>query len=321
MQKNLSICIPTFNRSGYLRTLLSNIRSQLHAYELFDRVEVLVSDNCSADDTADVAREFADIIVYRRNETNIGPDANFLQLFEMATGSYIWLPGDDDELGADTLRYILRMIDIKAPDYLYLKTAGPAIADPDRGAVRVSNVELLEKVNIFTTFMTSQVIRASLVKAEIADARKYLGGFMAYYKIFLQALWNSRVCLISEGKEVYANDDNTGGYSFYKVWSVSVFDVLTSSSFAGNARIVSLMKMRMFLTLLLPITFKLRTGVKGFHFSSERPEVSMAKYFGSSFFRSIFAVYTKGPLWLLRPLNWAMRLLSSFVKRLEGSVV
>ena len=55
----LSICIPTYNRSKSLRICLLSILSQTKGYE--EDVEVVVSDNCSDDDTMQVvewAREY-----------------------------------------------------------------------------------------------------------------------------------------------------------------------------------------------------------------------------------------------------------------------
>ncbi len=320
MDKILSICVPTYNRSRYLETLLTNVRAQLDEFGLRDSIEVIVSDNASADNTPEVAQKFSDIISYHRNSENIGPDANFLGLFEMACGKYIWLPGDDDEIRPDTIKYILNMIAAHNFDYLYLKTAGPVVEASDRGGDRVSNVQLLKTANIFTTFMTSQVVRASLIKAHIEQARPFLGGFMAYYKIFLESLWNARCCIVSSGREVFANDDNTGGYSFYRVWGSSVFDAFAASPFGENRQILSLMKQRMFFALILPITYKLRTGVKGFHFIGEKPEASMKKYFNGFFYRIIFATYMRAPNWLLAPVNSAMRIFSSVLRRASRSI-
>lgn len=81
----LSICIPTFNRASYLERCLDQIVHQ----EAFDsQVEVVVSDNCSEDDTKDVVERFQktyDNIRYYRNEENL-VDLNFALVFQRATG-------------------------------------------------------------------------------------------------------------------------------------------------------------------------------------------------------------------------------------------
>lgn len=321
MRKLLSICIPTFNRKDYLDRLLANIEKQLDTYRLHDKVEVLVSDNCSEDATMSVVEKYNSFVKYQRNEVNIGPDANFLSLFGLAQGEYIWLPGDDDEFRTDTVNFIVKEIERTHFDFLYLRTAGPVAEDAQRQSQQLSNIELLKKVNIFTTFMTSQVIRADLIKEQVEAARVHLGSFMAYYKIFLEALWRSKKCYISHGKEISANDDNTGNYLFYKVWGQSVFDVLTASPFGTNSQLISLMKVRMFFSLLLPITFKLRQGNKGFYFLAENPQESMSKYFNSGFFKVVFSLYTKAPIAILLPLHKVMQITSKVHKKLIGGIV
>ena len=93
----LSICIPTYNRSSSLRSCLRTAFSQLKGLE--DEVEVIVSDNCSCDDTGLVvqqARQYGPL-TYHRNEQNIGAGPNFfLSVNEWAKGEYCWLIGDDD---------------------------------------------------------------------------------------------------------------------------------------------------------------------------------------------------------------------------------
>ena len=127
MKKLLSICIPTFNRQGYLDALLANIEKQLKQFDLYQKVEVIVSDNCSEDETASTATKYANFVDYSRNDKNIGPDANFLSLFSKAEGEYIWLPGDDDEIRGDTIAYIINCIEELKFDFLYLKTEGEQI--------------------------------------------------------------------------------------------------------------------------------------------------------------------------------------------------
>jgi glycosyltransferase involved in cell wall biosynthesis len=92
----LTIAVPTFNRASCLRELLSLLADQLKDQP---RVELIISDNASPDETPAVVQEFIANglrVRYLRNTKNIGPDANFLQCFEQASGKHIWLFGDDD---------------------------------------------------------------------------------------------------------------------------------------------------------------------------------------------------------------------------------
>jgi glycosyltransferase involved in cell wall biosynthesis len=307
--KKLSICIPTYNRSKFLDTLLCSLSAQIAVSGRGDDVEILVSDNDSKDDTAVVAAKYQNIIRYWKNFENIGPDANFLKLFAEASGQFIWLPGDDDTVRDDTLRYVLRMIDLHDFDYLYLRSQGKTDKTwQARDAASHSNVDLLRRVNIYTTFMTSQVIRAGLMKPNLQAARLHLGGFMAYYWVFLEALAKSTKCLVSEEKEIMPGEaENTGGYRFYRVWAEAVFDVVNASSFKSDARAFSIMRFRMFSALLLPITYRLRSGGSRFSFQSENPAAGLQKYFGSGMYRAVVAAYLRLPFAFLKILNFAVR--------------
>ena len=77
----LTIAIPTYNRAGCLRELLSGLTHQL---EIEPRVELMISDNASPDETRAVVEEFiagGTQMRYIRTPQNIGADANFLQCF------------------------------------------------------------------------------------------------------------------------------------------------------------------------------------------------------------------------------------------------
>src|SRR5438874_2520603 len=86
-----TIGIPTFNRASLLPGAIRSALSQSHT-----QLEVIVSDNASNDSTAEVVRQFGDRVRYARNDTNVGPLANFCRLVELARGEYFsWLQDDD----------------------------------------------------------------------------------------------------------------------------------------------------------------------------------------------------------------------------------
>ncbi len=88
----VSVCLPTYNRAHLLRECLSTILSQR-----FSDFELIVSDNCSTDSTADLVASVSDPRVsYHRNATNIGPYANMNRALGLARGAYVCVLHDDD---------------------------------------------------------------------------------------------------------------------------------------------------------------------------------------------------------------------------------
>ena len=94
----VSIGIPTYNRANsYLKQALHSAVNQT-----YKNIEIIVSDNCSSDDTESVVREFHDprIRYYRQNK-NIGavPNCNFC--LEQSQGKYFLALYDDDLIDDD----------------------------------------------------------------------------------------------------------------------------------------------------------------------------------------------------------------------------
>ena len=95
MKPTISICIPTYNRHLWLKSALSNWLPQVKAFE--ESVELVVADDASTDETADVIEEARawGTFVYHRNDVNIGMFSNYAKLVSIAGGEFIWMVGDD----------------------------------------------------------------------------------------------------------------------------------------------------------------------------------------------------------------------------------
>lgn len=88
----VSVLVPTYNRAALLKEFLPTILSQT-----FQDFELVIGDNCSPDNTGDVARSFTDPRVrYVRHEANLGPFGNMNRLLELARGEYVCIAHDDD---------------------------------------------------------------------------------------------------------------------------------------------------------------------------------------------------------------------------------
>lgn len=88
----LSICLATYNASHLLRVTLGAVLPQVAAAA--GRVELLVVDDASSDDTATVVEEFRmrGPLRYIRNEYNLGTNANLVHgPSQHAAGRYIWV--------------------------------------------------------------------------------------------------------------------------------------------------------------------------------------------------------------------------------------
>jgi len=76
-------------------------------------IEVCVSDNASTDNTKEMILKYKKSelnFTYHQNKKNIGPEANFLQAIELATGEYCILLGADDAINANTINNLINEI-------------------------------------------------------------------------------------------------------------------------------------------------------------------------------------------------------------------
>jgi glycosyltransferase involved in cell wall biosynthesis len=90
----LSICIPTYNRAKVLQQTIQTIVSDI---DFDEEVELIISDNCSTDETEKMVSKFCKEyknVFYYRNETNI-LDKNFSKTLSYGNGAYLKLQNDN----------------------------------------------------------------------------------------------------------------------------------------------------------------------------------------------------------------------------------
>lgn len=90
----LSVCIPTYNFGRFIGETLAALESQLDA-----RTEIVIYDGGSADETAEVVRNFTHRhanIHYHHSDVRGGIDLDIEALLRLARGTYCWLVSADD---------------------------------------------------------------------------------------------------------------------------------------------------------------------------------------------------------------------------------
>lgn len=131
----LTLCLATYNRARYLERYLSH---HLTAFETAGLdYELLVSDNCSTDETPDILARYAaryPRMRVVRQSSNIGAHANIMWTFYQARGQIVVSISDDDMMVPhQLLNYVKRMeadsglVMIQSPWYLLDETRNDAI--------------------------------------------------------------------------------------------------------------------------------------------------------------------------------------------------
>lgn len=227
----LTIAIPTYNRSGCLAQLLEFLAPQLAGET---RVELLISDNASPDDTPEVVASFqarGTELTYSRNETNIGSDANFIRCYEMARGEYVWIFGDDDIIVPGGLQEVLSRLETGDFELLFVRTKGFSGRYEHSAAS-----EIAHKIKVFSrpedfalyayaglTFISSNIIRkAALERLPHGDFHKLIGTNLAQLSYTFSMLSANPRCACLLDNLVASRMDNSGGHGTCQVFGITL---------------------------------------------------------------------------------------------------
>lgn len=117
--EKISICIPSLNRKNYL---LQALHSIINGTKQINRVEVCISNNCSAEDYSEVESliENYPFIKYTKQSQRISLDENMHACVKMANGDYIYYLGDDDYFFEGSVDKLFDLIDQEHPNLVIL---------------------------------------------------------------------------------------------------------------------------------------------------------------------------------------------------------
>ena len=103
----LSFCLPSYNRPERIGNIINQIITSQS-----DEIEIIVGDdNPSSNETQDIVKKINDPRVkYFRNKKNIGFDLNILKVIKRASGKFIFLQMDEDDIEMETIPWILKII-------------------------------------------------------------------------------------------------------------------------------------------------------------------------------------------------------------------
>ncbi len=108
--KQLTIAVPTYQRTERAVSLIEDIRDHIAATNL---IHLLVIDNASGEGSIDLLKSAAagySCISVRSNPENIGFAGNILELFKHASTKYIMLLSDEDDVVMDSILDLIRFL-------------------------------------------------------------------------------------------------------------------------------------------------------------------------------------------------------------------
>lgn len=199
----LSICIPTYNRAGFIGETIESILPQLD-----ETTEVVVVDGASSDETPEVMaglQRRSDRIRYFRQAVNGGFDRDCMRAVELAAGRYCWLFSDDDAFCPDAVArvrphlgaghsLIVANAEVRSFDFSRLLARSRTDFREDRLYRVGEDDRLLADTGFLLSFIGAVVIDRALWLARPKEP--YIGcGFIHFGVIFQAPLPSSALAL------------------------------------------------------------------------------------------------------------------------------
>lgn len=229
----LTVAIPTWNRAEYLARNLDQIRSELSSV-IPGLVEVVVSDNCSLDETPAVVKRAIESglpLTYVRNDANIGWALNFVQCFNIARGKYVLLLGDDDLFVDGALPLLVSRLNEKDVGVVCLRPYGfdmdfrrenpggvgreRIYHDPNRFLVAISR---------FFTLTSACVINKSLLAT--VDSKQFIATDLATFHLVLRAALAAEHNIFMDRYLIASKRQNSFSYEFAEVFVDQLWQIL-----------------------------------------------------------------------------------------------
>ena len=232
-QALLTIAIPTYNRSLYLDQLLSELSEQCTNRS---SIAIIVSDNASTDNTEQVVERAIERglpLSYTKNSSNLGADGNILQCFELATGKYVWIIGDDDVLVPGCINKVMAYLESKEYDLIYVNSIAfegihkPNLTSKNERAEEIDDVHVfVKRVSVFLTFISGNIINKNrILQSGPIDFTPLIGTNLVQMGWIYTALNGYMRGLYIREKLVGMRTDNTGDYKLIQVFGPNLNEV------------------------------------------------------------------------------------------------
>jgi glycosyltransferase involved in cell wall biosynthesis len=191
-----------------------------------NKVEILISDNCSSDDTSAVVGGFVSKglpIRYIRNSENFGSDSNIAQCFNYAAGRYVLILGDDDVLVDGALPWLVERLSGPELGVLCMRPYG---FDRDfreehpggsgKELMFGNGGDFLAEIGPMVTLISACIINKGLL--DKVDANDFCGGNLVQVHLVIRAALAARQSVFVNRYMVACKRNNSGGYEFSRVF-------------------------------------------------------------------------------------------------------
>jgi acetyltransferase-like isoleucine patch superfamily enzyme len=225
----LSICIITYNRSKWLINTIESIIKQIDENNQ-NLIEIIISDNCSTDDTREVVTNLAahfKWLLYKRNQENIGADLNIERAIKCASGDLILMHNDNFPFVNGSINYILQLIEVfggyqnKKPLLIFTNKNEP------NPFIQINEInDYIKNVSFLSGWLSAFSIWKSDYE-EIVDFSNYASKQLVTSDVMLRLFASGRQGLCINVQLFYGEDVGPkGGYNLATVFAKNYLELL-----------------------------------------------------------------------------------------------
>ena len=222
----LSIAIPTFNRAAILDLCLSRLIPQLVPFA--DKIELIISDNFSTDNTQQVITKYKNknlgikLITHLQSE-NTGYFGNFKTCKELSNGEYFWLLSDNEHLNYDSVEILIELMENKSEcGAFFLDSFDNKNCTNDKILIKAQFADdFFNSEYAYTTTLISSVIFRNKNLNDELLFKRFKGNLFLGFILFCSSLSESD--LICSVRYSFFNSVPTNvTFDIFKAWAIDI---------------------------------------------------------------------------------------------------
>lgn len=266
----LSIAIPTWNRASTMDKALEFLLPQVDEFKQY--IEVVISDNASEDNTAEIVNKhmskYPNIAhIYNKNEVNVGFFGNFKKCRELSTGKYLWILSDDDFVCDNILFELIENLS-KGGEYATVFLKNNFRLNSIKKSELIA-VELLEKETYNLGLISSVIFLNEKSNDKFLFDRYSQSPFIGFI-FMLNSFSFKNLTLTVEGKCLLAANHVSSVTNFFDVFINGMEDVINYLSFTNtSAKIIKSFRKEYLRSFILP-SYVLYKAEKERHFTDSK---------------------------------------------------
>jgi len=183
----VTIAIPTYNRADkYLKQTLESALNQT-----YENLEILVSDNCSTDNTEELVLSYSDSrLRYFKQKENLGPRGNSNFLLSKAKGKYFHMFHDDDRIDHDFIETCMKKAEDREDAGIIM--SGSRVIDEKGNVLRENknNSEGLTTGELIISWYRNEMNIFLCCTLFNTNVLRKIGGFQAKYNHYADVAAN-----------------------------------------------------------------------------------------------------------------------------------